>query len=118
MIKINPDILVQAICRYGERSQIEKAQEECQELVEALNDYLANPTAETINHVAEETADVLIMAHQLAMIFSPSGVRLWVKMKMERLKGLLALGGSVHEIPHRDEHRRRDHQGSPVGGES
>jgi len=118
MFKIDPDILVAAICSWGGLAQIEKAREECRELIEALDDYLANPTAETINHVAEETADVLIMTHQLAMIFSPSSVHLWVKMKMERLKGLLALGGSVHEIPHRDEHRRRDLQGPPVGGES
>lgn len=120
MFKIDPDILVQVICRFGQDLQIRKAQEECQELIEALRDHLRRPTAETIDHVAEEIADVLIMTHQLAMIFSPSGVHHQVDKKMRRLKGCLALGGEVqingkmkdegagHEISGHHEHSRGD----------
>jgi len=95
MFKIDQDILARAVCTYGAEPQIRKAQEECGELIGALQDHLARPTAETIKHVNEEVADVLIMAHQLAMIFSPFGVHRQIDYKMKRLEGRLALGGAV-----------------------
>lgn len=125
MFKIDQTTLIKTVCTWGERAQIRQAKEECAELIVALSHYQRNPATETINHVAEEIADVLIMMHQLTIIFSPPAVHRQIDAKMKRLKDALARRGPVlaqgesyikkarevaHEIPHYNEHSRR---GSP-----
>lgn len=83
----NP-ILKQAIETFGEDAQIDQAIEEMAELTQALikrrrykND------VDTMFHVAEEMADVLIMMEQLFMIFNnDKAVSQFQEDKLIRLK--------------------------------
>jgi NTP pyrophosphatase (non-canonical NTP hydrolase) len=86
MFKIDQESLINAVCTWGKEAQIRQTKEECAELIVALSHYQRSPTIETTTQVAEEIADVLIMMHQLAIIFSSSAVYQQVDVKMKRLK--------------------------------
>lgn len=51
--------------RYGIENQTRQAMEECGELIQALNKMLRLPSAENLNHLTEEMADVEIMMEQM-----------------------------------------------------
>lgn len=49
---------------YGKDNQLEKLKEECQELIEAIEDYQIDPNCETWEHVLSEVADVKVVNGQ------------------------------------------------------
>ena len=59
-----------AIQKWGERSQVKMAIEECAELIKALAKYDRNNNGSTIDEILEEMADVEIMIEQLKIIFN------------------------------------------------
>ncbi|MCK6261786.1 hypothetical protein KP803_00700 [Vibrio sp. ZSDE26] len=61
------EIIEKATKHYGERVQIEKAKNDCVELIQALSRYY-NYNRGTIERVAEEVANVTLMADQLRLI--------------------------------------------------
>ena len=82
----NKEILQRALAKYGQRRQMRKCQEECAELIVAINHYLENPLNGTVADVYEELADVEIMLNQMSLIFNTRGlVTLFLKRKIERL---------------------------------
>lgn len=60
--------LSKIIDHYGETNQHEKAKEELQELIEAIDDYMKLPTPENRFHLIDEMADVEVMLEQLKII--------------------------------------------------
>ena len=85
-------IYQEAISRWGAESQLRMAQEECGELVAAINRFdrgRCGPEA-----VAEEIADVMITAAQAALIVGEGLVAKKKAEKLERLRGRLAEASS------------------------
>ena len=87
-----------AIAHFGEGTQLLKAMEESDELVQAVAKYTALPVPamsdaeaehakQTINHLAEEIADVRIMLDQICMIYAiEDRAGQWRNHKLARLK--------------------------------
>lgn len=84
---INEDILRQAINKWGNVPQMLQAIEEGSELNVALLHFIRERSG--MEPVANEIADVLIMAHQMRLIFGPKMVDRFISAKMERLEGRL-----------------------------
>ena len=92
-----------AIAHFGEGMQLLKTMEEAGELVQAVAKYTALPVPamsdaeaehakQTINHLAEEIADVRIMLEQVCMIFDiEERAQQWRWHKLVRLKERLDL---------------------------
>jgi len=78
------ELYEQAIEKWGTRPQLRMAQEECAELISAINRLLRDRT--DIYPVAEEVADVLIMAEQTRIIVGSGLVDRIKKEKLDRLK--------------------------------
>lgn len=79
------EILADAIMRYGQEAQLDMCIEECSELTKAICKYKRNKCMDTVDAIIDETADVIIMATQAAMIFGLSRVKDRIKFKVERL---------------------------------
>lgn len=62
------DILEQAVAKYGKHAQVLQAIEEMSELTKELLKNI-NRGKENRKEIAEETADVMIMLYQIAMIY-------------------------------------------------
>lgn len=60
-------IIQKAILTYGKEHQLNKAVEECSEFVDALMKF--RDGRDTIDHLAEELADVRIMLKQVEQIY-------------------------------------------------
>jgi len=89
----NPDseeatlLLIEAVDKWGTEDQLRMAQEEAGELIAAINQYLRQRIP--LLDVAEEVADVLIMASQVAEIIdrsSPGLVDSLLGQKLHRLR--------------------------------
>ena len=82
------DFCADALKHYGNASQIDKAIEECDELSEALKHYQASKglvaRATCRRHVISEIADVLIMAHQMRLVFGEGNVDEMIDAKIKR----------------------------------
>jgi len=82
-----------ALAHYGSPAQVEKAIEECEELVEALSRFQATPgVSQGVRRTAEreaigEIADVLIMAEQMRLLFGPAEVDAAILEKIDRQRG-------------------------------
>lgn len=76
---MNQDTLLKATRHYGHAQQRAKTVEECAELIVAIQH-------DDADHMAEETADVLIMAHQMRLMLGPGLVDNWVQIKLDRLE--------------------------------
>lgn len=77
------EILESAIATYGAEKQIVVAIEELSELQKELCKFLRHNTME---HIAEEIADVEIVLEQMIMLFSSrEQVNNWKERKLERL---------------------------------
>lgn len=77
---------------YGYEDQSRMLQEECAELIQAVNKLARKPTRETIKGLMEEIADVKIMLAQVEYLLDCSeGVDFMVVLKLdrqiERIKG-------------------------------
>lgn len=97
-----PEVLQAAISTYGTEAQIDMAIEEMSELTKALLK-LRRAKRDTgsehykfRNNVIEETADVLVMAAQILMIYDLDGeCQAEVDYKVNRLYERLGLAGKV-----------------------
>lgn len=78
------EILNKAIEKWGPVKQVNKAVEECSELITAL---MRPDSRRSINNIAEEIVDVRIMLDQVEMIFGISNiVKRFREEKIERLE--------------------------------
>jgi NTP pyrophosphatase (non-canonical NTP hydrolase) len=84
------DILKLAICTYGEKAQTQMLFEEMAELQDALCKLARG--RDTIPHVQEEIADVLIMVLQMAEAYGMPVVQTWFNAKLKRLKERITHG--------------------------
>jgi len=78
------ELLRQAIEKWGTVAQMLMAVEEFSELTQELMHFLRDRT--TQEKVAGEVADVLIMAHQMRIVFGKETVDRIVNEKLERLQ--------------------------------
>lgn len=76
-----------ATARWGKDSQMRMVQEECAELIAAIN--RRDRGRGTHAEVVDEIADVLIMAEQARLLAGPGQVDRAVAEKIERLAGRL-----------------------------
>ena len=77
-------ILLNALQWYSGPAQIDKAEEECAELIVALKHFkLGKATAQDI---ISEIADVEIMSKQMQILFGEDAVRKEIDRKLERLQ--------------------------------
>ncbi len=77
-----------AIEIYGIDAQMNLLQEECGELVVAISHYRRGRV--TLEKVAEELADVMIVARQITLGIGPLSVNRWIREKVTRLMVKLA----------------------------
>jgi len=88
MVPSDLPLLKEAITKYGIRSQLDLAQEECAELIVAIS-HCKRDRPNSTNEVIEEIADVRIMVTQLSIIFGEENVDKIVIEKLTRLKQIL-----------------------------
>ena len=79
---------------YGLLHQLHKMREELLEAVEAVDDYIADPTEENKAHMAEELADVSLMTDQIAHLAAiRRAIHRQKEFKMTRQLVRIAHGG-------------------------
>lgn len=79
-----------AIHKWGNDSQMNMVVEECAELIQAVNKFKRDPSAERLKELCSEIADVEIMCEQARIILNKSGlVDLIKEEKIGRLKSRL-----------------------------
>ena len=78
------DIYLATLQKWGEAAQYDQAVEECAELIAALKHFKRGRVDETA--VAEELADVLLMAGQLMFMLGEEKVMAAVERKLQRLQ--------------------------------
>lgn len=83
------EIYEEAITKWGSAGQIGMMNEECGELITALNRWQRKRI--TDEELASECADVMIMMRQLRMMLGPEIVDREIEKKLVRLKGRLGL---------------------------
>lgn len=85
------ELLALKIKKEGTEPQIRQAQEECAELITALNHFCRGRRGSR-DEVAEEMADVEILLLQLRKIFkNDEAVALWKEKKLRKLAGELGV---------------------------
>jgi len=85
---MNKEVLYgKTIKRFGQQSQIDKAIEECSELITVLCH--ARHNRATLDDVAEEIADVEIMCGQLRLICGTDLVTEHERLKLDRLAKII-----------------------------
>lgn len=96
----SPEVLEDAINRYGAPAQIDMAIEEMSELTKALLKNRRNFAGATANErgslreaIIEEAADVIITVAQVVMIYAePEEIQAEVDFKIDRLRGQMEHG--------------------------
>ncbi len=78
------DIYLATLQKWGEDAQYDQAVEECAELIAVLKHFKRGRVDETA--VAEELADVLLMAGQLMFMLGEEKVMAAVERKLQRLQ--------------------------------
>lgn len=78
-----------ALSTWGEKAQVFMAIEECGELLAALAQFERGRTS--VEAVADEIADVLVMIEQMAVMIGEELVMRRKEQKLLRVRGLLAL---------------------------
>lgn len=84
------EILQRALAKYGLSRRMRKCQEECAELIAAINHYQENPDSETLARLCEELADVDIMLMQMLLFFNDHG-----RVKENTIRKLARLAEAV-----------------------
>lgn len=82
-------VYIRALDAYGRDAQQKMAMEECAELIGALCHWMRKRT--TDGEVADEVADVLVVAGQMALLFGADDVERRFRRKVVRLARRLAL---------------------------
>ena len=84
------NVYVKALAIYGQKAQLEMAQEEATELALAVRRIIRKPTSESFFELCSEIADVEIMIEQMKAMFFSSNMEHHVKkqvdFKMNRLR--------------------------------
>jgi NTP pyrophosphatase (non-canonical NTP hydrolase) len=89
-MKIDNDLLLKALQKWGERQQINMIKEECLELALALQKLERNGDIdEKYRAIIDEIADVIIMMEQAKIIFSINDIQERIDFKMKRLEETL-----------------------------
>jgi NTP pyrophosphatase (non-canonical NTP hydrolase) len=89
-------VISSAISNYGNAAQLDQTIEECAELILAIRKAKRNESKETIEHLCDEIADVIIMCEQAALIVGPDNVQKRIDYKLDRLKNrMISAEGSV-----------------------
>ncbi|WP_437918425.1 hypothetical protein [Sphingobacterium sp. LRF_L2] len=85
-------ILTAAITLWGEAAQVEMLQEEATELALAARKHVRENSIDSLNHLAEEIADVTIMIEQMTLIYEnlSKDVAICRAMKLARLERRIA----------------------------
>jgi len=73
---------------WGERTQLRQTQEECAELIVAIN-YFCRNREDGLDKIIEEAADVYLMVHQIMEIVGKDLVMDMVNYKADRTINLL-----------------------------
>ena len=73
MDEVRDGLLKEAVQLWGQNSQMGMAQEECAELIVAVNKYFRDDSAINVTKLASEIADVEIMMAQLREIIDGPG---------------------------------------------
>ena len=94
-----------ALIAIGREAQLAQAQEECAELIVAVNHYRRGRDG-ALDALASEVADVQIMAAQLEVMLGSEIVRHHRDGKLKRLKALV-------EAAEKAERRRRERRSAP-----
>ena len=80
------NILQKAISKFGMKNQMDMCQEECAELIVAINKYKRNGSGKSITSVCEEIADTEIMLEQMKLIFPSEIIQKFKEAKIKRLE--------------------------------
>ena len=90
---------IQISTHYGKEAQMGIAQEECAELIQAISKVRRmGETMDTLDHLAEEIADVNIMCKQLMHLFGLDWAVYWhVDNKLKRQLERIAEGDTAYE---------------------
>lgn len=78
-----------AIKTFGVRNQLRQVQEECAELIAAINHYLRDSDKENKISLLNEIADVVIMLEQLKVIYGDVNIQIALNVKLSRLRELI-----------------------------
>lgn len=94
----NKNLLKRALSAFGPEAQLDQCQEECAELIVAINHYRRNRIP--VTDLAEEMADVELLIEQLLMVLDiePAIYRLIQTKKMRKLEERLQ--GYDTKLPH------------------
>ena len=79
------EVYLEALETFGLDSQIKQTVEECAELINALCKFQRGRCS--FPEVVTEIADVIIMAHQMALSFGVEAVEKEIQYKVKRLHG-------------------------------
>lgn len=86
---MNKELLNKAIDTYGVEEQMLQTVEECAELIQAVNKWRRaagiENIKEAVEHLAEETADSIIMLEQMRILVGEHKVNWWIDFKQQRL---------------------------------
>ena len=98
---MSKELLNKAIDTYGIEEQLLQTVEECAELIQAINKWRRSKDRESIKdsveHLAEEAADVIIMLEQIKIMVGEPKVNWWIEFKLQRLADRLEESGTVPE---------------------
>lgn len=78
MAKPTPEFYQRCLAKWGREGNLRQLQEECGELVAAINQYLRPDRTESDDHVIKEIVDVHLMIEQMKTIFDPAKIDLVV----------------------------------------
>lgn len=86
----DPDkIFKAALEKWGKEAQLNQLQEECGELVAAVNQYRRGRVSDV--EVVSEIADVMILVFQMEHVFGASLLQSQMEIKMSKLKERLGV---------------------------
>jgi len=90
-MNIDTDLLLQAIQKWGKEAQIDKIQEEAQELALALHQVkcLTKENEEGMSKIYGELADMQIVMEYVPLLFNQNKIDRIKQMKLNILKQLL-----------------------------
>lgn len=88
-------IFERALEIFGKEPQMRKCQEECAEVIVAINHNLLSRVPDTV--VLEELADVRIMINQMALVLDSTGEE-WEKIYEEKWQNLQKLVAQQEEV--------------------
>lgn len=96
MLNIDETLFAQCTEAWGETLQFDMMIEECAELIQAIQ-HLRRGRCD-LDKVAEEVADVILMAYQVSDMIDNERVKEWLDKKMSRLRRRLDESSTSREV--------------------